>query len=103
MSYLGAPLITPFINRFPRLQRKMIWVGCEYRHFGFDIFWLTPINRANLHPWDRARLLLLQRRDARSYSRRSLRSGILDILLPYPQHGERVLDRPPWNGLRPSM
>ncbi|KAH6974995.1 monocarboxylate transporter [Ilyonectria sp. MPI-CAGE-AT-0026] len=27
MSYLGAPLITPFINRFPRLQRKMIWVG----------------------------------------------------------------------------
>ncbi|KAF4458687.1 MFS monocarboxylate [Fusarium albosuccineum] len=27
LSYLGAPLITPFIKRFQRLQRQMIWVG----------------------------------------------------------------------------
>jgi hypothetical protein len=29
ISYLGAPLVTPFIKRYSRYQRQMIWVGCE--------------------------------------------------------------------------
>lgn len=28
ISYLGAPLVTPLIKRFPKYQRHMIWVGC---------------------------------------------------------------------------
>ncbi|KAN0101995.1 MFS general substrate transporter [Hyaloscypha variabilis] len=27
ISYLGAPLVTPFIKRYSRYQRQMIWVG----------------------------------------------------------------------------
>jgi ethanolamine transporter EutH len=27
ISYLGAPFMTPFVKRFPRHQRTMIWVG----------------------------------------------------------------------------
>jgi hypothetical protein len=29
ISYLGAPLVTPLIKRYPRYQRQMILVGCE--------------------------------------------------------------------------
>lgn len=29
-GYLGAPIIMPFIQRYQRWQRQMIWVGCTY-------------------------------------------------------------------------
>lgn len=28
LGYLGAPVIMPFIQRYQRWQRHMIWVGC---------------------------------------------------------------------------
>lgn len=28
-GYLGAPIIMPFIQRYQRWQRQMIWVGCK--------------------------------------------------------------------------
>ncbi|KAF4987070.1 hypothetical protein FDECE_15624 [Fusarium decemcellulare] len=45
LSYLGAPLTTPFIKRFPQLQRQMIWVGSY--GLGFLIFYYPIINMVN--------------------------------------------------------
>jgi hypothetical protein len=32
-GYLGAPVIMPFIQRYQRWQRHLIWVGCMHHEF----------------------------------------------------------------------
>jgi hypothetical protein len=33
-GYLGAPVIMPFIQRYQRWRRQMIWVGClSHKHY----------------------------------------------------------------------
>jgi hypothetical protein len=29
LGYIGAPIIVPFIQRYKRWQRQLIWLGCE--------------------------------------------------------------------------
>jgi hypothetical protein len=30
LGYIGAPVVVPFVQRYKRWQRQMIWLGCEF-------------------------------------------------------------------------
>ena len=100
MSYLAAPLIIPFVKRYSRYRYLMIWIGCKL--FGTSSQ-LSPNSypnlanvlksRAYLSPRPHRRLLRSKSRHLNPHARRHVRHRLYPLLLPYPQHGQRVLDR----------
>jgi len=60
-------------------------------------------SRANLHHRPRRRLLRLHPRSPHPNPGRRLRPRLPHLLLPDPQHGQRVLDRAPRDGLRAPL
>lgn len=89
-GYLGAPVVMPFIQRYPWWQRQMIWVGCTCGLIDcrYSIIWLANLyHRANLHSRTGPRIFCFYFRGPYPHARCGLRSRLSDILLSYSQHG----------------